>query len=163
MTQVRAEDFAYRILRQAERAEADPGALEWFTGPEAARAADEVLGSLTLPDGSTWGLGLLALGYADLFRYAARGSADRSALATALLRFSVIREQDPDRVPTGLRPVFATLAGAPDGAATEAGLAYDAGVGMMGVFQQSRDPEVLRWAEVLLRHAATAFGGGSVE
>ncbi|MFF3035215.1 CHAT domain-containing protein [Streptomyces rubiginosohelvolus] len=163
MTQVGAEDFAYRILRQAERAEADPGVLEWFTGPEAARAADEVLGGLTLPDGSTWGLGLLALGYADLFRYAARGSADRSALATALLRFSVIREQDPDRVPTGLRPVFATLAGAPDGAATEAGLAYDAGVGMMGVFQQSRDPEVLRWAEVLLRHAATTFGGGSVE
>ncbi|MFD0424486.1 CHAT domain-containing protein [Streptomyces parvus] len=163
MAQVRAEDLAHLILRQAERAEADPGVLEWFTGPEAARAADEVLGCLTLPDGSTWGPGVLALGIADLFRYAARGSADRPALATALLRFSVIREQDPDRVPPGLRPVFATLAGEPEGAATEPGLAYDAGVGMLGVFQQSRDPEVLRWAEVLLRHAATVFGGGSVE
>ncbi|APS18346.1 hypothetical protein TK78_04810 [Streptomyces sp. Tue 6075] len=163
MTQVRAEEPARLILRQAERAEADPGVLEWFTGPEAARAADEVLDCLTLPDGSMWGPGVLALGIADLFRYAARGSADRPALATALLRFSVIREQDPDRVPPGLRPVFATLAGEPEGAATEPGLAYDAGVGMVGVFQQSRDPEVLRWAEVLLRHAATVFGGGSVE
>ncbi|WP_069736762.1 CHAT domain-containing protein [Streptomyces sp. EN27] len=163
MTQARAEDCAHLILRQAERAEADPGVLEWFTGPEAARAAEEVLGCLPLPDGSTWGLGVLALVIADLFRYAARGWADRAALATALLRFSVIREQDPDRVPQGLRPVFATLAGEPEGAATEPGLAYDAGVGMMTVFQQARDPEVLRGAEVLLRHAATASGGGSVE
>ncbi|MGW1294013.1 CHAT domain-containing protein [Streptomyces sp. NPDC002533] len=163
MTQMGAEDFAHRILRQAERADDDPGVLEWFTGPEAARAADAVLDGLALPDGSVWGLGVLALGYADLFRYAARGSADRPALATALLRFSVIREHDPDAVPDGLRPVFATLAGAPDGAATEPGLAYDAGVGLMAVFQQNRDPDVLRQAEVLLRHAATVFGRGSVE
>ncbi|MFD3740144.1 hypothetical protein, partial [Streptomyces sp. NPDC058629] len=32
---------------------------------------------------------------ADLFRYAARGAADRGALATALLRFGVVHEQDP--------------------------------------------------------------------
>ncbi|MFD4026214.1 CHAT domain-containing protein [Streptomyces sp. NPDC058576] len=163
MTRVRDEDAAHLILRQAERAVADPGVLEWFVGPEAARAADQVRGSLTLPDGSTWSLGVLALGYADLFRYSARGPADRGALATALLRFSAIREQDPDRVPNGLRPLFATLSGEPEGAATVPGLAYDAGVGMMALFQQSRDPDVLRSAEVLLRHAATAVGHHSLE
>ncbi|MFJ2024741.1 CHAT domain-containing protein [Streptomyces sp. NPDC087897] len=158
-----AEDAAHRILQQAERADADPGVLEWFAGPEAARAADEVRGALALSDGSSWGPGVLALGYADLFRYVARGAADRVALATALLGFSAVREQDPDRVPYGLRPVFATMAGEPDGGATEPALAYDAGVGMMAVFQQSRDPGVLRRAEVLLRHAATASGPGSPE
>ncbi|MBT2426027.1 CHAT domain-containing protein [Streptomyces sp. ISL-112] len=163
MTPTRAEDAARRILQQAERADAEPGVLEWFAGPEAARAADEVLGSIALPDGSAWALGVLALGYADLFRYAARGAADRGALATALLRFGVVHEQDPEQVPFGLRPLFATLSGEPDGAATHPGLAYDAGVGMMTVFQRGRDPGVLRMAETLLRHAATVSGQGSVE
>ncbi|MFE9456764.1 CHAT domain-containing protein [Streptomyces californicus] len=158
-----AEDAAYRILRQAELADGDLGALAWFAGPEAARAADEVRAGLAASAGDLWGLGVLALGYADLFRYAARGGADRTALATALLGFAAIREQDPDRVPPGLRPLYATLAGEPDGAATPPGAAYDAGVGMMAVFQQSRDPEVLRGAEVLLRHASGAVAPGSAE
>ncbi|MFD3787533.1 CHAT domain-containing protein [Streptomyces cyaneofuscatus] len=162
MTPMRAEDAARRILQQAERADAEPGVLEWFAGPEAARAADEVLGSITLPDGSAWALGVLALGYADLYRYAARGAADRGALATALLRFGAFGEQDPEQVPFGLRPLFATLSGAPEGAATHPGLAYDAGVGMMTVFQQDRDAEVLRMAGILLRHAAAVAGEGSL-
>ncbi|WP_228989012.1 CHAT domain-containing protein [Streptomyces sp. DH8] len=164
MTRARtAEEAADRILRQAERADADPTVLEWFAGPEAARAADAVRGGIVLPDGSAWGPGVLALGYADLFRYAVRGAADRAALATALLGFSAIREQDPDRVPFGVRPVLALMAGEPDGAATGAAVAYDAGVGMMTVFQQSRDPGVLHSAQTLLRHAADVSGPGSLE
>ncbi|MDX3373320.1 CHAT domain-containing protein [Streptomyces sp. ME02-6991-2A] len=161
MTPMGAEDAALRILQQAERADGEPGVLEWFAGPEAARAADEVLGSVNLPDGSLWPLGVLALGYADLFRYAARGGTDRGALALALLRFGVVREHEPERVPSGLRPVFATLSGEPEGAATHPVLAYDAGVGMMMVFQQDRDAEILRMAEILLRHAAALAGQGS--
>ncbi|PWS43180.1 hypothetical protein DKT74_18155, partial [Streptomyces sp. ZEA17I] len=71
MTQAGAEEAAHRILRQVERAAAEGDAqerdaLEWFAGPEAARAADEVLGAVALPDGTVWRLGALALGYADL-------------------------------------------------------------------------------------------------
>ncbi|MFH8882658.1 CHAT domain-containing protein [Streptomyces californicus] len=164
MTEVgAAKDAAHRILRQAERADGDPGALAWFAGPEAGRAADEVRAGIAASGGNFWVQGVLALGYADLFRYAACGGADRTALATALLGFSAIREQDPDRVPPGLLPLYATLAGEPGGAATAPGAAYDAGVGMMAVFQRSRDPEVLRGAEVLLRHAAGAVAPGSAE
>lgn len=147
MTQVGAEEAAHRILRQAERAETEPDALEWFAGPEAARAVDEVLGSVLLPDGSAWRLGVLALGYADLFRYAARGSADRGAIAGAVLRFGALHEEDPGQVPPVLRPLYATLAGSPEGAGSPPALAYDAAVGLTFAFQQGRDPEVLRRAE----------------
>ncbi|MET9055037.1 CHAT domain-containing protein [Streptomyces bacillaris] len=168
MTQVGAEEAAHRILRQVERAAAEGdaqerNALEWFAGPEAARAADEVLGAVTLPDGTVWRLGALALGYADLFRYAARGAADRGALAGAVLRFGTLHEEDPGQVPPVLLPLYATLAGAPEGAGTPPALAYDAAVGMTTVFQQSRDPGVLRPAEILLRHAVAAVGEGSAE
>ncbi|MFJ3296718.1 CHAT domain-containing protein [Streptomyces bacillaris] len=168
MTQVGAEEAAHRILRQVERATAEPDtlerdALEWFAGPEAARAVDEVLGAVALPDGSAWRLGVLALGYADLFRYAARGPADRGALAGAVLRFGALHEEDPGQVPPVLHPLYATLAGAPEGAGTPPALAYDAAVGMTTVFQRSRDPGVLRMAEILLRHAVAAVGEGSAE
>ncbi|ARI51517.1 CHAT domain-containing protein [Streptomyces sp. S8] len=168
MTQVGAEEAAHRILRQVERAAAEGDAqerdaLEWFAGPEAARAADEVLGAVALPDGTVWRLGALALGYADLFRYAARGAADRGALAGAVLRFGTLHEEDPGQVPPVLLPLYATLAGAPEGAGTPPALAYDAAVGMTTVFQQSRDPGVLRLAEILLRHTVAAVGEGSAE
>ncbi|MGW1221874.1 CHAT domain-containing protein [Streptomyces californicus] len=164
MTEVgAAEDAAHRILRQVERVDGDPGAMAWFAGPEAGRAADDVRAGIAASGGDLWGLGVLALGYADLFRYVASGGADRTALATALFGFAAVREQDPDQVPPGLRPLYATLAGEPDGAATAPRAAYDAGVGMMAVFQQSRDPEALRGAEALLRHAAGAVSPGSAE
>ncbi|MFI1188637.1 CHAT domain-containing protein [Streptomyces californicus] len=164
MTEVgAAEDAAHRILRQVERADGDPGAMAWFAGPEAGRAAGDVRAGIAASGGGLWGLGVLALGYADLFRYVASDGADRTALATALFGFAAIREHDPDQVPPGLRPLYATLAGEPDGAATAPRAAYDAGVGMMAVFQQSRDPESLRGAEALLRHAAGAVAPGSAE
>ncbi|MFJ9690138.1 CHAT domain-containing protein [Streptomyces bacillaris] len=168
MTQVGAEEAAHRILRQVERAAAEGDAqerdaLEWFAGPEAARAADEVLGAVALPGGTVWRLGVVALGYADLFRYAARGAADRGALAGAVLRFGTLHEEDPGQVPPGLHPLYAALAGRPEGAGTPPALAYDAAVGMTIVFQQSRDPGVLRMAEILLRHAVAAVGEGSAE
>ncbi len=168
MTQVGAEEAAHRILRQVERATAEQDtperdALEWFAGPEAARAVDEVLGAVALPDGSAWRLGVLALGYADLFRYAARGPADRGAIAGAVLRFGALHEEDPGQVPPVLHPLYATLAGAPEGTGTPPLLAYDAAVGMTIVFQQSRDPGVLRMAEILLRHAVATVGEGSAE
>ncbi|MFJ9030420.1 CHAT domain-containing protein [Streptomyces sp. NPDC102274] len=160
---MRPEDAARRIFQQAERAEAEPGALEWFLGSEAVEAADEVRGGIVLSDGNVWGLGALALGYVDWCRYLAGGEVDRGALGAAVLWFVEIYEQDPGQVPDGLRPLFATLSGEPDGAATEPGFAYDGGVGVALVFQQSRHPGALPIAEALLRHAVAGFGEGSVE
>ncbi|WP_431046973.1 CHAT domain-containing protein [Streptomyces sp. P1-3] len=160
---MRPEGAARRILQQAERADAGPGALEWFLGPEAVAAADEVRGGIVLSDGSVWGLGVLALGYVDWCRYLAGGEADRGALGAAVLWFAGIHEQDPGQVPHGLRPLFDTLSGEPGGAATEPGFAYDGGVGVTLVFQQSRHPGALPIAEALLRHAVAGFGEGSVE
>lgn len=154
---------AHRILRQAEHAEAEPGALEWFLGAEAMQAADEVRDGVVLSAGSMWGLGVLALGYLDWCRFLAAGEADRAALGAAVLRFDGIHGHDPGLVPDGLRPLFATLSGGPDGAATEPGLAYEAGVGVALIFQQSRHPRTLSLAEALLRHAVAGFGEGSVE
>ncbi|MEU9202070.1 CHAT domain-containing protein [Streptomyces sp. NPDC048332] len=158
-----AESAARRILQQVEHAEVEQRVLEWFLGPQALAAADEVRGNITLPDGSVWGLGALALGYADWFRYLAGNESDPGALGAALLWFVAVYEQDPEQVPPGLRPLFATLAGEPDGAATEPGLAYHAAIGMTLLFQHSRHPAALPLAETLLRHAATAFGEGSLE
>ncbi|MEU8825114.1 CHAT domain-containing protein [Streptomyces sp. NPDC048636] len=160
---MRPEDAARRILRQAERADAEPGALEWFLGPEAVAAADEVRGGIVQSDGNVWSLGVVALGYADWCRYLAGGETERGALGAAVLWFAGIHEQDPGQVPHGLRPLFATLSGHPDGAATEPGLAYDGGAGVALVFQQSRHPGALSIAETLLRHAVAGFGEGSVE
>lgn len=143
--------------------DAVPGVLEWFLGPEAVAAADAVRGGIVLSDGSVWGLGALALGYVDWCRYLAGEEADQGALGTAVLWFAAMHEQDPGRVPHGLRPLFATLSGEPDGAATEPGFAYDAAIGVTMVFQQGRDAGALSIAETLLRHAATAFGEGSLE
>ncbi|MFI6083017.1 CHAT domain-containing protein [Streptomyces sp. NPDC051217] len=154
---------AHRILQQAERAEAEPGALEWFLGAEAVEAAAEVSGGLDLSDGGMWGLGVLALGYLDWCRYLAAGEADREALGAAVLWFEGIHDHDPGLVPDGLRPLFATLSGGPDGAATEPGLAYDAGVGVALMFRRSRHSGALPMAEALLRHAVAGFGEGSVE
>ncbi|MFD8690554.1 CHAT domain-containing protein [Streptomyces sp. NPDC059651] len=157
------ETAAHRILQQAERAETGPGALEWFLGAEAATAADEVRGGLVLADGTVWGLGALALGHADWCRYLAGDEADPGALGSALLGFAAVYEQDPGHVPHGLRPLFATLSGEPAGIATEPGFAYHAAIGLTLLFQQSRRPGTLPLAETLLRHAATGFGGGSLE
>ncbi|MEU9090324.1 CHAT domain-containing protein [Streptomyces sp. NPDC048428] len=157
------ESAADRILQQAERTDAEPAALEWFLGAEAATAADEVRGGLTLPDGNVWGLGALALGYADWCRYLAGDEADPGALGSALLRFVAVYEQNPEHVPHGLRPLCATLSGEPAGTATEPGFAYHAAIGLTLLFQQSRHPGSLPIAETLLRHAATAFGEGSLE
>ncbi|MEU1371034.1 CHAT domain-containing protein [Streptomyces sp. NPDC005803] len=157
------ENAAHRILQQAERAQAEPEALRWFLGPEALEAADEVRGGVALPDGNGWGLGVLALGYADWLRYLAGNEADPGALGSALIRFAAVYEQDPEQVPPGLRPLFATVSGAPAGAATEPGLAYHAAIGLTLLFQHSRHPGALPLAETLLRHAATAFGEGSLE
>ncbi|WP_327709576.1 CHAT domain-containing protein [Streptomyces sp. NBC_00464] len=157
------ETAADRILQQAERTDTDPTALEWFLGAEAAEAADDVRGGLVLPDGNVWGLGALALGYADWCRYLAGDEADPGALGSALLGFVAVHEQNPEHVPHGLRPLFATLSGDPAGAATEPGFAYHAGIGLTLLFQQSRHPGSLPLAETLLRHAATAFGEGSLE
>ncbi|MET7645622.1 CHAT domain-containing protein [Streptomyces sp. NPDC005426] len=157
------ENAAHRILQQAERAQAEPEALRWFLGPEALEAADEVRGGVALPDGNGWGLGVLALGYADWLRYLAGNQADPGALGSALIRFAAVYQQDPEQVPPGLRPLFATVSGEPAGAATEPGLAYHAAIGLMLLFQQSRHPGALSLAESLLRHAATAFGEGSLE
>ncbi|WP_329377996.1 CHAT domain-containing tetratricopeptide repeat protein [Streptomyces sp. NBC_01716] len=154
---------AHRILRQSERAESEPAALEWFLGAEAWEAADEVRGGVVLPDGNIWALGVLALGHLDWCRYLAGGEADRTALGAALLRFAGIHEQDPAQVPDGLGPLFATLSGAPEGAGTEPGFAYDGGVGVALMFQQSRHPGALPMAEALLRHAVAGFGEGSLE
>ncbi|MER5278382.1 CHAT domain-containing protein [Streptomyces sp. NPDC002809] len=158
-----AESAAHHILQRAGRTEADPGALQWFLGAEAAAAAEEVSGGIALPDGSVWGLGALALGYADWCRYLAGDEADPVALGSALLRFAALYEQEPGQVPHGMRPLFATLSGEPAGAATEPGFAYHAGVGLTLLFQQSRNPAALPLAETLLRHAATVFGEGSLE
>ncbi|MGW6202476.1 CHAT domain-containing protein [Streptomyces sp. NPDC055089] len=158
-----AESAARLILQQAERADTEQSALEWFLGAQALEAADEVRGGVALPDGSVWDLGVLALGYADLFRYLAGNESDPAALGAAMLWFVTVHEQDPGQVAHGLRPLFATLSGAPDGAATEPGLAYQAAIGMTLLFQQSRHPTALPLAETLLRHAATAFGEGSLE
>ncbi|MFE9856553.1 CHAT domain-containing protein [Streptomyces sp. NPDC005780] len=158
-----AESAARRILQQAERADTEQDALEWFLGAQALEAADEVRGGVTLPDGSVWGLGALALGYADWFRYLAGNESDPAALGAALLWFVPVHEQTPEQVAYGLRPLFATLSGEPDGAATEPGLAYHAAIGMTLLFQQTRHPGALPLAETLLRHAATAFGEGSLE
>ncbi|MGP3989850.1 CHAT domain-containing protein [Streptomyces sp. 3N207] len=160
---MRPEDAARRILHQAGRADAEPGALEWFLGPEAVAAADEVRGGIVRSDGKVWGLGVLALGHADWCRYLAGGETDQGALGTAVLWFAGIHEQDPGQVPPGLRPLFATLSGEPDGAATEPGFAYDGGVGVTLVFQQRRHPGTLPMAETLLRHAVAGFGAGSME
>ncbi|WP_327172087.1 CHAT domain-containing protein [Streptomyces sp. NBC_01336] len=158
-----AENAARRILQQAERADTEQSALEWFLGAEAEAAAAEVHEGPVLPDGSLWGLGALALAHADWFRYLAGNETDPGALGAALLRFVAVHEQDPDQVPHGIRPLFATLSGAPDAAATEPGFAYHAALGMTLMFQQTRHSGVLYLAETLLRHAATAFGEGSLE
>ncbi|MFD3518895.1 CHAT domain-containing protein [Streptomyces sp. NPDC058653] len=154
---------ARRILRQSERAEAEPATLEWFLGPGALEAAAEVRDGVVLPDGNTWALGVLALGHLDWYRYLAGGEADRAALGAALLWLAEIHEQDPAQVPDGLGQLFATLSGAPDGAGTEPGFAYDGGVGVALMFQRSRHPGALPMAEALLRHAVAGFGEGSLE
>ncbi|MEV0322227.1 CHAT domain-containing protein [Streptomyces sp. NPDC050658] len=159
---MRAEDAARRILQEAGRADAGPGALEWFLAPESEAAAGAVREGLALPDGSVWALGVLALGHLDWCRYLAGGGADRAVLGSAVLWFALIHEQDPGQVPPGLRPLFATVSGGPDGAATEPGFAYDAAVGVTVGFQQRRFPGALPIAEALLRHAAAAVGDGSL-
>lgn len=157
------ESAARRILQQVERADIEQRVPEWFLGAQALEAAEEVRGSVTLPDGSVWGLGALALGYADWFRYLAGNGSDPAALGAALLWFVTVYEQNPEQVPPGLRPLFVTLSGEPGGAATEPGLAYHAATGMTLLFQHSRHPGALPLAETLLRHAATTFGEGSLE
>nr|WSW67625.1 CHAT domain-containing protein [Streptomyces sp. NBC_00995] len=160
---MRAEHAARRILQRAQHAQAGPGALEWFLGAEAAAAAAEVREDLVLPDGSVWGLGALALGHADWCRYLAGNETDPGALGAALLRFAPVHEQDPGQVPHGMRSLFATLSGAPHAAATEPGFAYHAALGITLLFQQTRHSGILPLSETLLRHAATAFGEGSLE
>ncbi|MEV5601511.1 CHAT domain-containing protein [Streptomyces sp. NPDC052299] len=163
MTPGTAESAARRILDLAARAGTDARALEWFLGAEATAAAQEVRAWTTLPDGSVWALGALALGHAEWSRFLATHEADPVALGAAVLWFAALDGQAPGPPPHGLRPLLATLAGEPDGAATEPGLAYQAAVGMTVLFQQGRAPGALPLAETLLRHAATAAGEGSLE
>ncbi|MER6047145.1 CHAT domain-containing protein [Streptomyces sp. NPDC001793] len=156
-----AEEAARRILAQVERADADPGTLRWFLGPEAAEAADAVRAEAVLPDGRVRTLAVYTLAFADWCRYLAGDAQDRAALGSAVLSFAALG--DPDHVPPALHPLLDTLAGRPAGAATDPVLAYEAGVGASMVYQQGRHPGALGAAEQLLRHAAAGFPAGSAE
>ncbi|OKJ78515.1 CHAT domain-containing protein [Streptomyces sp. CB02460] len=163
MTPGTAESAARLLLDLAARAATDARALEWFLGAEARATAEEVRAGTDLPDGSVWALGALALGHAEWSRFLAVHEADPVALGAAVLWFAALDGLAPEQLPYELRPLFATLAGRPDGAATEPGLAYQAAVGMTVLFQQGRAPGALPLAETLLRHAAATAGEGSLE
>ncbi|WEB38408.1 CHAT domain-containing protein [Streptomyces yunnanensis] len=156
-----AEDAARRILERVERVDADPDALRWFLGPEAAAAVEAVRADAVLPDGSVRALALYSLAYADWCRYLAGDGQDRAALGSAVLSFAGLG--DLGHLPPVLRPLLDTLAGRPAGAATDPSLAYEAGVGASFVHQQSRHPAASRAAETLLRHATAGFPAGSAE
>ncbi|MEU2247017.1 CHAT domain-containing protein [Streptomyces sp. NPDC019224] len=160
----RAGNAARLLLRQAARAGTDARAGEWFLGPEAAAAAQEVRAAVVLPDGGLWDLAALALGHAEWFRYLSMREADPTALGAAVLWCASADVPDPERLPRELRPLLALLADAPDGAATDPGLAYHTAIGLMTLFQRGLAPGgALSFAETLLRHAATAFGDDSLE
>ncbi|WP_458337100.1 CHAT domain-containing protein [Streptomyces sp. 372A] len=163
MTPGTAESAARLLLDMAARAATDHRALEWFLGTEARAAADGVRAGTDLPDGSVWALGALALGHAEWSYFLALHGADPVALGAAVLWFAELDGLAPGQLPSGLHPLFATLAGGPDGAATEPGFAYQAAVGITVLFQQGRAPGALPLAETLLRHAAATAGEGSLE
>ncbi|MEW2124580.1 CHAT domain-containing protein [Streptomyces sp. NPDC127037] len=151
------------LLDRSARAETDARALEWFLGPEAQAAADEVRAAVVLPDDTPWPPGALALGHVEWCRFLAAQEADPASLGAAVLWFLAVDGQDPGQLPRDLRPLYALLRGAPGGAATEPGHAYEAAIGMTVLFQQGRAEGALPYAEILLRHAAAAFGDGSLE
>ncbi|MFB8089005.1 CHAT domain-containing protein [Streptomyces sp. NPDC055992] len=151
------------LLDRSARAESDARALEWFLGPEAQAAADEVRAAVVLPDDTPWPPGALALGHVEWCRFLAAQEADPASLGAAVLWFLAVDGQDPGQLPQDLRPLYALLRGAPGGAATEPGHAYEAAIGMTVLFQQGRAEGALPYAEILLRHAAAAFGDGSLE
>ncbi|MEV4948913.1 CHAT domain-containing protein [Streptomyces sp. NPDC053755] len=158
-----AEEKAGVILERVMRAEADPEALRWFLTEEARAAAEDVRRAATLPDGNVLLVGLYALGFHDWGRFLAGEATDAAALGSALLGFLDVHRAYPDRIPALLRPHLALLTGEPAGADADPGEAYQAGAGIVVLYQRHRNPVMLRAAAVLLRHSVQGFPAGSTE
>ncbi|WP_137990851.1 CHAT domain-containing protein [Streptomyces vilmorinianum] len=158
-----AEETANRILERVVQAEENPDALRWFLSEEAARVADEVRRAGILPDGNVLLVTVHAIGWYEWCRYLAGDAKDLAALGSAVLCFFDVHRAGPELVPPDLRPIVTILAGEPSGADTDPGHAYQAGAGILMVYQRDRHPAALPAAVVLLRHSVAGFPAGSAD
>lgn len=149
------------ILARVERAEAEPDVVTWFLSLEAEAAADQVRADALTPDGMIRLPSAVAIAYHHWFRYLAGQGADPGELGDALLCFVTIREHTPDPVPPALIPVLDVIAGTPGDAVVEPSDAFEAGSGLLMLYQARRFPPILIAAERLVSHAVANLSVGS--
>ncbi|MFI9383379.1 CHAT domain-containing protein [Kutzneria sp. NPDC052558] len=151
------------ILDRVGRVEAEPAVLAWFLGPEADAAVQEVFTQGMSPDGMMRMPAAVAIAYHRWFHYIASEGVDARELGDALLCFAAIREQTLDPVPPALLPLLDVLTGRPGDGVVEPSEAFEAGSGLVMLYDLRRDPVMLVAAERLLRHAIAALPPGSAE